>query len=251
MPQSLKLYLQPAFLICAVVLAVGAAGMSLAIKSFGLYLKKEPLALNKTLDLLDAGGLGDYKVISKDKITNDDVLKSLGTNDYIQWVLEDTQADEDSPSRKCMLFITYYGLPDRVPHVPEECYAGSGNQQLASSDMDLKVRKNDADNDIPVRYLVFSRANANFWQNDIKFPVMYLFHVNGEYVNSRDGVRFELGRNIRRKYSYFSKVEWNFFNNSMAGKIYPDKQQSVTASEKLLSTILPILEKEHWPNWQK
>ena len=64
----LRIYCQPAFLICAAVLAVSGAGMSVAVKSFGLYLKKEPLPLKRSLDLLDEDALAPYKVVSKGKI---------------------------------------------------------------------------------------------------------------------------------------------------------------------------------------
>jgi hypothetical protein len=50
--------------------------------------------------------------------------------------------------------------------------------------------------------------------------------------------------------SEFSKVEWKFFNTGLAGQqgsVYPTKEEAVTASQKLLGVILPILEKEHWP----
>ena len=73
------IYMQPAFLICAVVLAVAGSGMSIAIKSFGVYLKKEPLPLKKPLELLDEKGLAPYKVVSKDRIENKEMVKALGT----------------------------------------------------------------------------------------------------------------------------------------------------------------------------
>ncbi|MHC4084712.1 MAG: hypothetical protein ACYSU3_07240, partial [Planctomycetota bacterium] len=52
---------------------------------------------------------------------------------------------------------------------------------------------------------------------------------------------------IFSKYSYFSKVEWKFFNIRFNKLIYPGKEEAIAASQKLLSVILPILEKEHWP----
>ena len=42
-----KIYAQPAFLICIALLAIAGGGMSLAIKSFGVYLEKEPLPIKK------------------------------------------------------------------------------------------------------------------------------------------------------------------------------------------------------------
>ena len=115
----IKVYMKPAFLICVAVLAITGSGMSIAIKSFGIYLKKEPLPLKKSLDLLDESRLSPYKVVSKSKIENEEIVKNLGTEDYIQWNLEDTAAPPESSVRYCLLFIVYYGLPDFVPHVPE------------------------------------------------------------------------------------------------------------------------------------
>ena len=61
---NIRVYFQPAFLICVVVLGTAGVGMSVAIKSFGVYLKKEPLPLRKSLDLLGEDDLVHYKIIS-------------------------------------------------------------------------------------------------------------------------------------------------------------------------------------------
>ena len=243
---DIRVYLQPAFLICAVALAIAGAGMSIAMKKLGVLLEKEPLPLKKSLDLLDDEGLAPYQVISKQKIENKEIVKELGTDDYIKWVLEDTDAAVDSAVRRCMLFITYYRLPDRVPHVPEECYAGSGFQRLASDGVTLDINNNAGfERKIPARHLVFVSTTSNLWQSDERFPVLYLFRVNGEYAGSREEARIALNKNLFRKSSYFSKVEVIFSQGSIA----PRKEQAVKASEKLLAVILPILEREHWPDW--
>jgi len=36
------------------------------------------------------------------------------------------------------------------------------------------------------------------------------------------------------------------FNQAFAA---PSKEQAVAAGEKLLAVVLPILEREHWPDW--
>jgi len=244
MRYNIRVYLQPAFLICAAVLATAGAGMSIAIKSFGVYLKKEPLPLKKSLDLLDESDLASYKVISKRKIENEEIVKALGTEDYIQWILEDTDAAANGPVKKCMLFITYYELPDRVPHVPEECYAGGGFQRLASDSVTLEINNNAGfDKKIRGKHLVFGSTKANLWQGGEKFPVLYLFKVNEDYAASREEARIALNKNLFRKSSYFCKVEL-VFNQTL---IPPGKEQAVKAGEKLLAVILPILETEHWP----
>lgn len=245
-----EIYFQPAFVICAVVLAIAGGGMSIAIKSFGVYLKKTPLLLKKSLDLLDEGTLASYKVMRKGKIENEQIIKELGTEDYIQWVLEDADAAADSAVRKCSLFITYYKLPDpRVVHVPDECYMGVGYQRLASDGVTFKINKDGSEQNIPGRCLVFAGTDSSYGYNDIKFAVLYLFNVNGKYKGSREAARVVLNKNLRGEYSYFSKVEWKFFNTRFGQTVYPSREEAVTASQKLLAVILPILEREHWPEW--
>ncbi len=244
----IKHYIQPAFLICAAILAMAGSSMSVAIKRFGIYLKKEPCPLKKSLDLLDEKGLAHYKVVSKNKIESEDVVDSLGTKDYIQWILEDLNAPVNSAVRYCSLFITYYELPDRVPHVPEECYMGSGFQRLASNSVTLELETQK----IPARYLVFTSTDSDYWQKSVKFPIFYFFKANKDYVNSREDTRLVLNKNIRGKHSFFAKVEWKFFNTGFGAQrqsesIYPGKEEAIKASQHLLSVILPILEKEHWP----
>jgi len=233
-------YLQPAFLICTLVLAVAAAGMSLATKNLGLYLKKEPLPLKKPLEALDEGGLVPYEVVAKHAIENEDVLKSLGTEDYIQWVLEDPREPIDSAVRRVLVFITYYPLPDRVPHVPEECYTGSGYQRLAAGAADLQVGPRT----IAGRYLLFNKTSGDISAALQQFPVVYLFCVNGQYAGSRDDARIALNKNMFSKHSYFCKVELAFSQSRATAT----KADAVAASEKLLTVLLPVLERDHWPD---
>ena len=74
--------------------------------------------------------------------------------------------------------------------------------------------------------------------------MLYFFNVNGTYTNARTDARLILGRNIRGKHSYFSKVEMVF--NQMVEP--PDRTNAVKTCEKLLGMLLPVLEKEHWPD---
>ena len=241
-----RVYLQPAFLICVGILVVACAGMSFAIRAFGVVLSKEPTPLRKSLDLLDETRLGPYRVVprGKLKIQNEDVLRSLGTEDYIQWIIEDTEQETRSPVGRLMLFITYYQMPDRVPHVPEECHAGAGYQRLATDSVKFGIPRDGRNEQIPGRYLVFGSKTENFLQAGGKFPVLYLFRVNEQYAGNRDDARIMLNKNLFGKHSYFSKIELAF-NQTVAA---PSKEEAVQASEKLLTLILPILEEEHWPD---
>jgi hypothetical protein len=245
-----KTYLQPAFLICAAVLAIAGGGMSVAIESFGVYLEKTALPLKKSLELLDEEALAPYKVVEKGNIENEQTIKALGTEDYIEWILEDPDAAAESAVRKCSLFITYYELPDpRVVHVPDECYMGVGYQRLAFDGVKLKVMLGGREEKLGARCVVFAGTGSSQWQSDTKFPVLYLFNVNGDYTGSREEARIILNENLFGEYSYFSKVEWKFFNTRFGQITYPSKEEAVTAGEKLLAVVLPVLEREHWPDW--
>jgi hypothetical protein len=246
-------YMQPAFLICVVLLAAAAGGMSIAIKTAGYYTKKEPLPLNKSLDNLEKSDLGPFKVISKGEIENRDILKTLGTEDYIEWTIEDKSVPRDSKTRFCTLFITYYSLPDLVPHRPEECYIGGGLQGIKFETVTLKALQGVYEREIKTRYLVFTDTKTGSLLSETSgntFAVLYTFNANGKY-GDRDDVRKALNKNLFGKHSYFSKVEWKFFNNASGRITYPNKQETIQASEKLLSIILPVLENDYWPkgNW--
>jgi hypothetical protein len=239
------IYGQPAFLICAAVLALAGAGMSAAKRQLGLYLQKEPIPLLKPLEALDEAKLAPYRVASKHEIGNEEILRALGTEEYIQWVLEDPCEPANSPVRNVLLFVTYYELPDRVPHVPEECYTGGGYQRLATDAVTFTLDRAGRERRIDGRYLLFGASAGSIWHAADRFPVLYLFRVSGAYAGSRDEARIALNRNIFAKYSYFSKIELVFNQGYTA----PTKEEAVKACEKLLAVVLPVLEQEHWPQW--
>jgi hypothetical protein len=263
MGRIMKIYFQPAFLICVAVLAAG----ELIKPILGVVIpKKEPLVLKKPLDFLDEEDLGPYKVISKSKIENKQIVKELGTEDYIQFVLEDTEASANSAVQRLLLFITYYDLPDVVVHAPEECYTGGGYERLTSDSITFIIdnarsagapAKRDGGpprqaegetgfrRNVQGKYLVFGKTKSSFLGGQDKFPVLYFFRVNGKYVGSREEARITLNKNIFGKFSYFSKVELAFNQSSAT----PDEKEALAAGEKLLGVILPILEAKYWPDW--
>ena len=206
----------------------------------------EPWPLKQPLELLDKSDLGPYRVVSKHNIDNTDTLRELGTHDYIQWVLEDTTTEQGGPARRLLLFITYYPLADRVPHVPEQCYAGVGHQLLDSEKMEYRLTATGGPQNIPGTHLVFEMAAADNWGMKEKFSAFYLFSVNGSYAGDRNSARVALNKNMFAKHSYFSKVEWNF-STASGIRSYLSKAEATESGEKLLTVVLPILEREFWP----
>lgn len=259
MIQMNKLY-QPAFVVCAAILAVSAASKEVVIRTLGVQLTKLPIPLKTPFAEMDDKKLEPYQVRNKQTITNRDVLESLGTEEYIQWTLEDTTVPSNSPTRFCSLFITYYtGNPDMVPHVPDECYVGGGNQRLGADEIVVDnivypgkefIADGILPKSLPMQYVTFSHQEKNSL-TETRFSVQYLFKANGEYCGSRTQTRTVLGKNFTCKYSYFAKVEWKFYGMDFSGMINPDKQQTIDATRKLFSVLIPVLEEDHWPDWEK
>jgi len=253
MKDFLKNYLQPPFLVSFVILAGFAGGMSYFKSHQGIMLIKKPLSLKEPFDMLDEKLLEPYKVLEKSKIDNKDELESLGTEEYLQWFLEDTSVDALSPVKYCTIFITYYtGNPDQVPHVPEACYTGGGHEVQEKFAIDLNVGDISVPGigrhgKIPATGLIFSRKSTEVWQASVQFPVIYFFKVNGQYKGNRTATRLALG-DLTSQYSYFSKVEIKFSNSR---GLPPEMAQATKAAEKMLKVLLPVLEKNHWPDWDK
>jgi len=177
--------------------------------------------------------------------SNEEIREALGTSDYIQWVLEDPCQPLDSSVRRAMLFVTYYRLPDRVPHVPEECYTGGGYRRLESEDVRFLIIESDRREEVPGRYLMFGASETVLTSVAPQFPVLYLFRVNGEYAGTRNQARLALNRNIFGSHAYFCKVELVFNQGFTA----PTKADAMAAGQRMLRRVLPLLEAEHWPSF--
>jgi hypothetical protein len=125
---------------------------------------------------------------------------------------------------------------------------GAGYQRLGNSEgIVFEVKKKGVETTIPGRYVRFSRPAREGFGGGNTFLVMYLFNVNGQYAGSRTDARIIMNKSLLSRYSYYSKVEWKFFNKRLGQVVYPTKEQAILASAKLLSSVLPILEREHWP----
>jgi hypothetical protein len=138
-----------------------------------------------------------------------------------------------------------------VPLVPEECFLGVGYRLEDSTGVTLDLSDGPAPaRSVKARHLVFVRDRpGDGLAIDGQRTVMYFFRVNGQYANDRTEARQILMKNVFGKHSFFSKVEWSFLPSS--GVSPPTLEQAVNAGEKLVSRLLPTLEKDHWPEWEK
>ena len=101
---------------------------------------------------------------------------------------------------------------------------------------------------VSFQYVVFGRKDESFLQAENQFSVQYLFKANGQFCGDRTTTRTVLGSNFFGKYSYFAKIEWKFFGSN---SIFPNREQTLAATEKLLAVVLPVLEQDHWPDWEQ
>ena len=110
------------FLSAAAVLA-GPVANWLQIKH-----RKQPLRLRSPLATLDADAIAPYRVIRR-HVLEPAIVEALGTNQYLDWTLEDRSVAPDDPLRYVNLLITYdTGGYNLVPHTPDVCRRGAGYQ---------------------------------------------------------------------------------------------------------------------------
>lgn len=124
-----KSLLQPAFIVCFLTLALGAAGLTAAVSAFKLYLRKKPIQAEFAVRAVPKE-TEFWKQFGKDQEVSEDVKKTLGTENYLTRVYEEKTAKEGSKRPRALeLHLAYYtGMVDTVPHVPERCMVGGGFQ---------------------------------------------------------------------------------------------------------------------------
>ena len=224
---GIKTFFKPAFVVCVAVLLSAGIAKEAVIRVLGVQMVKEPIALQHPLEEMDDTALVPFVVRNKVRIQNRDILESLGTEEYLQWVIEDPEAEPGSPTRYCSLFITYYtGNPDMVPHVPDECYVGGGNERQAGGTVTIDIPRSDGEQKLDFQYVAFKNFDRQTMRED-NFSVQYFFHANGKYSGGRTDTRLILGSNWFSQYSYFCKVEWKLYGVGSFGLIYPDKEQTL------------------------
>ncbi len=202
--------------------------------------KKDPILLRNPLSTLIPETLEPYR-ITRRLLLEAAVLEALGTNDYINWRLEDTSVPASDPLRNVTLFVTYdTGGRNLVPHTPDECFLGAGYEQAQPHEnTDVFLPSLGPHNSsIPVRVCTFART-AIF--NHQPVTVIYTFGCNGQFAASRTAVRF-LINDPRNSYAYFSKVEVQFPGAS--------REASIEGARKLFDRVLPVLIRDHWPDFE-
>jgi hypothetical protein len=237
--------------VCLLVLVAAAVGLKALAWRVGWVLRKEAVPLRRALRDFDLAKLGpryERNKLLTDKIPpmSEDLVESLGTEDYLQLYLTDTERSPADRTQIVQVFITYYtGKPDMVPHVPDECYAASGLDLLSRVTEQVPATGCGAPADrVPVAVLEFQagRKNELITGGEDRVTVMYFFHASGGYTTTRDGVRERLSNPFQR-HAYYAKIEISFLN---AQSVHADRAASLAAAGPLIERLMPVLLTDHF-----
>ncbi|MHC5111854.1 MAG: hypothetical protein ACYTHJ_18465 [Planctomycetota bacterium] len=220
-----------------VVVLLGVAGVFSRFSE--LKQVKQALPLRKSLSQLPENQLGPFEVVRRD-VLSAAMVESLGTDHYIQWILRDRSLPESDPLARCTLLVTYYsGGSNNVPHVPDECFLGSGYQPVQKHEnvkADVPTLP-AALREVPVRIGTFTTTSVH---DNRQISVAYTFFCNGEFVCTRNAVRL-LTQNPFNHHAFFSKVEVTYPRAS--------RSENLAGTEKVFRYALPLLVRDHWPDF--
>ncbi|MDE0888454.1 MAG: exosortase/archaeosortase family protein [Phycisphaerales bacterium] len=115
-----------AVLICAatsILLCTGGIAINTTVDAFGLHLVKKQVQPREALASVPTT-LGGWKKTGEDEVFRDTIIEVLGTNQYLQRVYVDSEAEQPGALQ---LHLAYYtDLAGTAPHIPEVCWANSG-----------------------------------------------------------------------------------------------------------------------------
>ena len=263
---SKQKWMQPGFLIPAIILAVAAVGLNGAVSALQLHFKKLPVPLKKDLSSLPEK-MGDWLQVSRDEPLDKELQDSLATDhfvfrDYVNTKLvtkEDVARFQDlgSRDRKALMSriqmqmpsavinmgVTYYtGLVDTVAHIPDRCYIADGFEpsEYETPVWDLgpgRLGKAPGEG-VGVRFINFEDQTA---AGRVTRRVAYFFFTDGHYESDPVGVRTTL-QNLRYRHGFYAKVEL-----MTTIKDHDECQKVMT---NFLTAALPEVEK-CFPDWNQ
>jgi hypothetical protein len=217
------------FILALVLLATAAVAMPVVIKMYQISIIKLPIyapegRLLRSLPLRTER----WECTTGDEIIeNDEVLKTLGTDNYI--TRRYTPRGGGKPV--IQLHAAYYtGMIDTVPHVPDRCFV-AGGMELGTLAQDLVLpldaRRMLPDQDVPEhvkgrifkvrtsdhRHVRLPRDPQQIRLHTMKFLERgkdlyagYFFVANGGCVARAEDVRL-LAFDLRSTYAYYLKVQ--------------------------------------------
>lgn len=234
------------YVTCLLVLVVSALGMRFVANQFAAFFEKEGLPLQAPLQFIEIGKLApEYSLaLEQPKPLSEEVVENLGTHEYLSCYLVNNKLDPRDTNFLSTVFVSYYtGQPDMVPHAPEECQQAAG-WTLTRSETHTFTMLDHKGNEVelPLRVLDFDPPGGS---RNRSRTVIYFFFANGRYVTSRSGVRSATS-NLRDRYAFYAKTELAFYSKHGQPA---DRETSIASAEDLLRKLMPVLWKDHFPDW--
>jgi hypothetical protein len=242
------------YYVCLALLAISALSMQVVANWLGGYFRKHAVPLKLPLAQMDRRVLlPAYDLhLQPPQPLSEDVIETLGTDEYLNWIVVDRARERSDPLCVAHVFISYYtGKPDQVqvPHVPEECLVAGGFQRAGTArTVEIPVPGVGAPGDkVPVRVLEFDVRASPLGRGKggrSTFDIFYFFLCNWDFMTTRNEVRVAQA-NLFEKYAYYAKVEIRF--TDYAFRQFAGQEESIEALEPLLGQILPVLLRDHIP----
>jgi hypothetical protein len=210
-------------------------------------LRKAAVPLRKPLAEFDKTALAGYEFQAAPSM-DPAIANGLGATDYANLQFIDTSVSGPrDPARLVHCFISYStGRPNLVPHIPDNCYLGAGYEIVGTANLSMEITGPAAEpQEVPVRAISFVKSDV--FQRATP-TVVYTFHCNGTFLNRRTQVRAQLG-NPFDKGAYFCKIEVSFGGPNSAPR-HCTRDRTIEAAEKFLSQMLPVLLRDHLPDWE-
>jgi hypothetical protein len=121
--------LNPAFIVCLVVLAGSTVGINAAVSKLKLYLRKLPIEPERQTRSIPAE-TATWKQLGQDHLESHEIAKELGTDNTVSrvYVAKKPIAGGGKYAQQIVeVHLPYYtGMVDTVPHVSERCMTGNG-----------------------------------------------------------------------------------------------------------------------------
>lgn len=214
-------------LICAAILIAAFLGLRPGMHSLAGSMRKVGVPARKPLVEFDVFKLSRFER-SATPVVLSGTITELGTEEYGFFTL----TEKESPGTAITLGLTYYCSPgDKVPHTPEVCYRHSGYLVKDISSCRIAV---NGQPDVSATTVVMAGQDSDI-------VVVYLFHSNGAFYQTRNQVRWVVLR-PGDEHIYFSKIE--------AANIIPSGSDPLPAIERcreLLGEVIPVLIADHLP----
>ncbi|MEM8872901.1 MAG: exosortase-associated EpsI family protein [Planctomycetota bacterium] len=257
---------RPSFIVVASILLVSALSLTAVVQALELHFKKEPVSLERPLQLAVPREFGPWVLASVDVPMGADIEEAMGTDEYLTRfylnreiagdLIPDNIAEltsdqlapivnrvvRDKPEAAVKLHMAYYtGSVDTVPHVPDRCMVAGGFAPVNPRTAEWNVLPTD-DGFAPTKLRFVEFRDEAITKDGPAYNVAYFFQVNGEYEHDPiTGVRAKL-MSLTDTHAYFCKIELLC--------ISPDSVAAEAAMENFLQHAMPSLE-EVLPDWDR